>query len=92
MKPFTFKFKFRLPASEKPVPPLPADAFVVDFEGHTPDVAKMMRDGKMPIPKAYEGLTKGQLSDIGCKHVRLSKKHAARYVDIVPRKKGQYDS
>ncbi len=89
MKPLTFKFKFRLPASEKPTPPL-----ILDFgvDSSAPNVAGMMREGKMPIPKAYEGLTKGQLSDVGCKHVRLSKKHDARYVDIVARKKGQYDS
>jgi hypothetical protein len=89
MKPLTFKFKFRAPSPAKKPDPL-----ILDFgiDQSAPDVAGMMQDGKMPIPKAYADLMKGELTALGCKHVRFSKKHSARYVDIVARKKGQYDS
>jgi len=87
--PLTFRFKFRLPASEKP--PLGLPPFVVDLSNASqkPDVLGMMVDGKAPIPNNLRGLTKGQLASLGIGKIRLSKKHNARYVDLTPKR---YDS
>jgi hypothetical protein len=89
MNPLTFKFKFRAPSSSKPTPPL-----FVDFGQRVsaPDVAKMMQEGKMPLPDAWHNLTKGQLADLGYDCVRYSKKFKVKYVDVVQKKPKQYDS
>ena len=88
-KPLTFRFKFRLPSSEKPVPPLPP--FVIDLTNGSqkPDVLGMLADGKAPVPNSLQGLTKGQLDDLGVSKVRYSKKFGSRYVDV---SKKRYDS
>jgi hypothetical protein len=87
--PLTFKFKFRAPASSKTTPPL-----FVDFGKRVsaPDVAKMMQEGKMPLPDAWHDLTKGQLADLGYDAVRYSKKFKVKYVDVVTKGRKQYDS
>lgn len=89
MSPLTFKFKFRLPASEKP--PLGLPPLVVDLSNGSqkPDVLGMLAEGKAPIPESLQGLTKGQLSSLGINRIRLSKKHGSRYVDVTPKR---YDS
>jgi hypothetical protein len=88
-QPFTFKFKFRLPASEKP--PLGLPPLVIDLSqaSQKPDVLGMLADGKAPIPNSLQGLTKGQLASLGVSKVRMSKKHGSRYVDVTPKR---YDS
>jgi hypothetical protein len=88
-QPFTFKFKFRLPASEKP--PLGLPPLVIDLSNGSqkPDVLAMLAEGKAPIPESLQGLTKGQLSSLGINRIRLSKKHGSRYVDVTPKR---YDS
>jgi hypothetical protein len=88
-QPLTFRFKFRLPASEKP--PLGLPPFVIDLSraSQKPDVLGMLADGKAPIPNNLQGLTKGELSSLGINKVRLSKKHGSRYVDLIPKR---YDS
>ena len=89
MSPLTFKFKFRLPASEKP--PLGLPPLIVDLSNGSqkPDVLGMLAEGKAPIPESLQGLTKGQLSSLGINRIRLSKKHGSRYVDVTPKR---YDS
>ena len=88
-QPFTFKFKFRLPASEKP--PLGLPPLVIDLSNGSqkPDVLAMLAEGKAPIPESLQGLTKGQMSSLGINRIRLSKKHGSRYVDVTPKR---YDS
>jgi hypothetical protein len=85
----TFKFKFRAPSASKPTPPL-----FVDFGRRVtaPDVAKMMQEGKMPLPDAWHDLTKGQLADLGYDAVRYSKKFKVKYVDVVQKTRKQYDA
>jgi len=87
--PLTFKFKFRAPSSSKTTPPL-----FVDFGRRVsaPDVAKMMQEGKMPLPDAWHDLTKGQLADLGYDAVRYSKKFKVKYVDVVQKTRKQYDA
>ena len=88
-KPLTFKFKFRAPASQKPVPPLN-----IDFGKRvsTPEVVKMMMEGKMPIPDSWHNLSKQQLSDLGYPKVRWSKLYKCKYVEVNCRAANQYDS
>ena len=85
----TFKFKFRAPSSDRKTPPL-----FVDFGRRVtaPDVAKMMQEGKMPLPDAWHDLTKGQLADLGYDAVRYSKKFKVKYVDVVQKTPRQYDA
>ena len=85
----TFKFKFRAPSATKQTPPL-----FVDFGRRVsaPDVAKMMQEGKMPLPDAWHDLTKGQLADLGYDAVRYSKKFKVKYVDVVKKTRKQYDA
>lgn len=85
----TFKFKFRAPSASKTTPPL-----FVDFGRRVsaPDVAKMMQEGKMPLPDAWHDLTKGQLADLGYDAVRYSKKFKVKYVDVVQKTPRQYDA
>ena len=85
----TFKFKFRTPSANKTTPPL-----FVDFGRRVsaPDVAKMMQEGKMPLPDAWHDLTKGQLADLGYDAVRYSKKFKVKYVDVVQKTPRQYDA
>jgi len=88
-KPLTFRFKFRLPASEKPTPPLTPLTIDLTLASQRLDVLGMMAEGKAPIPNSLQGLSKGQLSSLGITKVRLSKKHGSRYVDLTPKR---YDS
>lgn len=88
-KPLTFRFKFRLPASEKPTPPLTPLTIDLTLGSQKPDVLGMLADGKAPVPNSLQGLSKGQLGDLGLTKVRYSKKFGSRYVDVTPKR---YDS
>lgn len=88
-KPLTFRFKFRLPASEKPTPPLTPLMIDLSHGFQKPDVLGMLADGKAPIPSSLQGLTKGQLDDLGIAKVRYSKKFGSRYINLTPKR---YDS
>lgn len=85
----TFRFKFRLPASEKPTPALTPLMLDLSHGSQKPDVMGMLAQGKAPVPNSLQGLTKGQLGDLGLTKVRYSKKFGSRYVDV---SKKRYDS
>lgn len=87
-KPLTFRFKFRAPGERIQRPP----SMLIDLGPASSKGLDMMKVGKMPLPSELEVLTKGELKDMGVAHVRYSKAFGKKYVDLVPKKKGQYDS
>lgn len=87
-KPLTFRFKFRAPAERIQRPP----TMLIDLGPADSKGLDMMKAGKMPLPSDLKDLTKGELKDMGVAHVRYSKAFGKKYVDLVPKKKGQYDS
>lgn len=47
---------------------------------------EMLAEGKMPLPQHLQGLSSGELIDLGYRKVLWSKKHGTKYTLIQPKR------